>query len=206
MFSSGYGFVVDYLAEILRSLRNHDYFEHYYAHCSLSADISTRDREGIYKSFSGLMKILFPHGEAKAEETEELLRFAIEGRKRVKDQLLRLDSTYVPVRFAYLDEVSVHLITIEDEYKGEQQQEIFAKMQASAAAAGLSFTWEYDKTRSMHARHIITDQGWKIALDRGLDVFQHYEMNDAFAFANRLQEHRACKAFEVTFIKGLRAI
>jgi len=39
-------------------------------------------------------------------------------------------------------------------------------------------------------------------LDRGLDVFQNYEMNDAFTFANRLQQHRACKAFEVTFIKN----
>lgn len=40
-----------------------------------------------------------------------------------------------------------------------------------------------------------------IALDRGLDIFQHYEMNDAFTFANCLQQYRPCKAFEVTFIK-----
>jgi ATP-dependent Lon protease len=41
-------------------------------------------------------------------------------------------------------------------------------------------------------------------LDRGLDIFQHYEMNDAFTFANRLQQYRPCKAFEVTFIKHKR--
>ena len=45
---------------------------------------------------------------------------------------------------------------------------------------------------------------WKISLDRGLDIFQHYEMNDTFTFANRLQQYRPCKAFEITFIKHKR--
>lgn len=102
MFSEGYGFVVDYLAEILRALRNHDYSDRYTEHFSLGSDISTRDRDGINKTFSGLMKILFPDGQASREEMEELLRFSIEGRKRVKDQLLRIDATYGEVRFAYL--------------------------------------------------------------------------------------------------------
>ena len=103
MFSSGYGFVVDYLAETLRSLRNHDFSDRYKGLFTLSPDISTRDRDGINKTFSGLMKIIFPHGEAKPEEVEELLNFAIEGRKRVKDQLHRLDSTYERVHFSYAD-------------------------------------------------------------------------------------------------------
>ena len=320
MFSSGYGFVVDYLAEILRSLRNHDYSDRYKEHFSLSSDISTRDRDGINKTFSGLMKILFPHGGSTKEEVEELLRFAIEGRKRVKDQLMRIDSTYGNVRFTYQDtdgrakpvttleeeeypgyyhktiaegedgeileaaqadspqgpseplapaepvlkekhltfqenqkglsfdtllgpylkgatvitvtdpyirlfyqvrnfmefletvvkhkapdeEVSVHLVTTEDEFKGEQQKENFEKMKESASAVGVNFTWEFDGTGTIHARHIVTDHGWKISLDRGLDIFQHYEMNDAFTFANRLQQYRPCKAFEVTFIKHKR--
>src|SRR5690625_176724 len=103
MFSDGYGFVVDYLAEILRSLRNHDYSDRYKEHFTLSPNISTRDRDGINKTFSGLMKILFPHGKASKEEIEELLRFAVEGRKRVKDQLMRIDATYEAVHFSYLD-------------------------------------------------------------------------------------------------------
>ena len=49
------------------------------------------------------MKILYPDGEATAEEIEEILRFAIEGRKRVKDQILRIDSTMAEVKFGYLD-------------------------------------------------------------------------------------------------------
>lgn len=47
----------------------------------------------------------------------------------------------------------------------------------------------------------MTDTGWKISLDRGLDVFQPYEMNNAFSFANRLQEFRSAKAFEVTYMR-----
>jgi ATP-dependent Lon protease len=102
MFSSGYGFVVDYLAEVLRSLRNQDYSDRYQEYFSLSTDISTRDRDGINKTFSGLMKIIFPNGGATQKEIEELLRFAIEGRKRVKDQLMRIDSTYGNVSFNYI--------------------------------------------------------------------------------------------------------
>ena len=319
MFYNGYGFVVDYLAEILRSLRNHDYSDQYKEHFSLSSEISTRDRDGINKTFSGLMKILFPHRSATKEEVEELLRFAIEGRKRVKDQLMRIDSTYGNVRFTYInadgqsqsvttleeeeyksyyhktlaesadeeileaappsvpqnssetlapaefklkekhltfqenqkglsfdtlfgpylkgatsitvtdpyirlfyqmrnfmefletvvksraldEEVSVHLVTVEDEFKGEQQKENFEKMKESASAVGVNFTWEFDTAGTIHARHIVTDHGWKISMDRGLDIFQHYEMNDAFTFTNRLQQYRPCKAFEITFIKTI---
>jgi ATP-dependent Lon protease len=103
MFSEGYGFVVDYIAEVLKSMRNADYSDRYQQHFTLGSDISTRDRDAIHKTFSGLMKIVYPHGEASPEEIEELLRFSIEGRKRVKDQILRIDSTMVEVQFGYLD-------------------------------------------------------------------------------------------------------
>ncbi|GLW94047.1 BREX system Lon protease-like protein BrxL [Actinokineospora globicatena] len=103
MFSDGYGFVVDYIAEVLKSMRSQDYSDRYQKHYTLSSDISTRDRDGIHKTFSGLMKILYPGGEATRKEIEEILRFAIEGRKRVKDQILRIDSTMAEVKFGYFD-------------------------------------------------------------------------------------------------------
>ena len=99
------------------------------------------------------------------------------------------------------EEVEVHLLTTEDEFRGDQQLGFLNEIAESSLTAGVLFTWEFDGTNTIHARHIITDHGWKIILDRGLDVFQHYEMNDAFAINNRLQEYRACKAFEVTFIR-----
>lgn len=315
MFSDGYGFVVDYLAEILRFLRSYDYSDRYQEHFTLSENIATRDRDGIHKTFSGLMKILFPDGGATVAEIEELLRFAIEGRKRVKDQLLRIDSTYATVEFSYMnggnkpqpvttleeqeypnyyhrtvatdddtsadepvtvspvapvaepttaplqeqhltfhenqkgvsydslfgcylagasqitvvdpyirlfyqvrnlmefletvvrhkgsgEEVAVHLITAEDDFRGDQQRENLEQIQASCAAIGINFTWEFDTSGAIHARSILTDHGWKILLDRGLDIFQQYEMNNAFIFANRLQEYRSCKQFEVTYLRS----
>ena len=320
MFSNGYGFVVDYLAEILRNLRNHDYSHVYHEHFALGEEISTRDRTGIEKTFSGLMKILFPHGGAAAAEIEEVLRFAIEGRKRVKDQLLRIDNTYAAVQFVYSrndgagigvrtleqetygryyrtspadgdssgsdddgfdalssappdestttatavpaplekrlvfqenqrgasfdelfgpylrgakhivvtdpyirlfyqarnlmefletvarfcladDEVQVHLVTVADDFKEVQQTDYLEQMQTTCAAIGIRFTWEFDATGSLHARHIVTDHGWKILLDRGLDIFQQYDMNDAFAIANRVQKYRSLKAFEITYLR-----
>ena len=119
MFSSGYGFVVDYIAEVLRSMRSTDYSDRYQQHFTLGSDISTRDRDGIHKTFSGLMKLIYPEGEATPAEIEELLRFAIEGRKRVKDQILRIDTTMAAVNFGYTDKTGTwHSVTTleEDEY------------------------------------------------------------------------------------------
>lgn len=119
MFSEGYGFVVDYIAEVLKSMRNADYSDRYQEHFTLGSDISTRDRDGIHKTFSGLMKILYPHGAATKDEIAEILRIAIEGRKRVKDQILRIDSTMAEVKFGYLDKAGEwHQVTTleQDEY------------------------------------------------------------------------------------------
>lgn len=99
------------------------------------------------------------------------------------------------------DIVDVHLITVEDEFKGEKQKELLFQIQLSVQAAGIRFTWEFDETGSAHARHIVTDNGWKILLDRGLDIFQHYDMNETFSINNRMQEYRSCKSFEVTYLR-----
>ncbi|PJI93563.1 BREX system Lon protease-like protein BrxL [Luteimicrobium subarcticum] len=105
MFSSGYGFVVDYLAEILRSKRSEDFSDKYKEYFTLDSSISTRDQDGIRKTFSGLMKLIHPRGEATQAEVQALLEFAVEGRKRVKDQVLRIDATMrdTMVKFRYSD-------------------------------------------------------------------------------------------------------
>jgi ATP-dependent Lon protease len=323
MFSTGYGFVVDYLAEILRHMRNDDYSNRYRDLFSLSSDISTRDRDGVNKTFSGMMKLLFPADGATEAEVEEILHLAMEGRKRVKDQLLRIDSTYPDIDFSFTardgrkvsvttleeteypdhyhkrapgheeptpsegvspttsapatsaepvtlggkaepvapreghrvfnenqkgvtfadlfwpwiagakkivitdpyirmfhqvrnlmefvemiavrkapeDEVAVHLVTCIDDTYPEKQQSNLVAVEAAGAAAGISFSWEFDGTHTIHARHINSDTGWKISLDRGLDIFQKFEMNDAFSLPNRLQAYRQVKGFEVTYLR-----
>jgi len=103
MFSSDFGFIVDYLAEILKVLRKEDHTKAYQQHFELSTTITTRDKTSIEKTFSGLVKIIYPHGEYTREEAKELLDFAIESRKRVKDQLRKMDETFNddPVDFSY---------------------------------------------------------------------------------------------------------
>ena len=323
MFSTGYGFVVDYLAEILRHMRNDDYSNRYRDLFSLSSDISTRDRDGVNKTFSGMMKLLFPADNATEAEVEEILHLAMEGRKRVKDQLLRIDSTYPDTDFSFTardgrnisvttleeteypdyyhkrapgheeptpsekappataapetsiaspamvgkaapaapreghrvfsenqkgvtfadlfwpwvagakkivitdpyirmfhqvrnvmefvemialrkapeDEVAIHLVTCLDDTYPEKQQSNLMAVEAAGAAAGITFSWEFDGTNTIHARHINSDTGWKISLDRGLDIFQKFEMNDAFSLPNRLQAYRQVKGFEVTYLR-----
>ena len=134
MFSEGYGFVVDYIAEVLKSMRNVDYSDLYQEYFTLGTDISTRDRDAIHKTFSGLMKIIYPHGEARPEEIEEVLRCAIEGRKRVKDQILRIDSTMPEVKFGYLDKLDEwHPVTTLE----EQEYSSYYHQRASEESTGV---------------------------------------------------------------------
>ncbi|MGP6172184.1 BREX system Lon protease-like protein BrxL [Microbacterium sp. A204] len=118
MFSKGYGFVVDYLAEILRAKRVEDFSDKYKDYFTLDNSISTRDQDGIHKTFSGLMKLVHPTGEASDEEIRGLLEFAIEGRKRVKDSILRIDATMrdTLVNFRYVDKAGAwhDVVTLEE--------------------------------------------------------------------------------------------
>ena len=121
MFSSGYGFIVDYLAEILKALRKFDYSADYRQYFELSPNITTRDRDGIVKTFSGLIKILFPHNDYTKEDAREILEFAMECRKRIKDQLVRMDETYEHVDFWYKDKQTAvvrYIETLENEIYG----------------------------------------------------------------------------------------
>ena len=93
LFNRGYGFVVDYLAEALRAFRAEDYSGRFAQYFELDKEMSTRDRDAVRKTFSGLMKLVHPSGQADEHEVEDLLRYAIEGRRRVKEQILRLDAT-----------------------------------------------------------------------------------------------------------------
>jgi ATP-dependent Lon protease len=92
-------------------------------------------------------------------------------------------------------------VTVEDEFNGEPQTENLQKIAEACASVGIQFTWAYDASGARHESDITTDTGWKIALGRGLDVFQRFELNDVFSFANRLQQQRQCKEFSVTFVR-----
>jgi ATP-dependent Lon protease len=102
LFTNHYGFVVDYLAEALREMRKHNYTELVDRHFSLGSHLNARDRKAVRKTVSGLAKILFPHGEVTQDELEEILEFALEGRRRVKEQLKKMGSfEYYHTSFSY---------------------------------------------------------------------------------------------------------
>src|SRR3954470_15391692 len=102
LFTDHYGFVVDYLAEALRDLRKHNFTEVIDRHFSMGAHLNARDRKAVRKTVSGMMKILFPHGEITRDELAEVLEFALEGRRRVKEQLKKMGSfEYYHTSFSY---------------------------------------------------------------------------------------------------------
>jgi ATP-dependent Lon protease len=316
LFCTGYGFVVDYIAEVLKHLRTEDYTGLYKAHFEISSEVSTRDQTGFEKTFSGLMKIIHPNGKAKPEEIAELLEFSMECRRRVREQILRIDDTFKANDFAYQpvgggpavtvltpeeqqypafaglrplnpegapeitsaeaviptvavstaantepakeqhlvvpentkgwsyrrlfadhlrgcsaiiirdpyirafhqirnlveflrmvneitpvgDEVTVHLITGSDQETMEKQVENLGQVQDSFAGTCTPFSWEIDASPNFHARSITADNGWKISLDRGLDIFQWFEFS-AFKAEAAVQEARMVKGCELSFIR-----
>ena len=107
LFTDHYGFVVDYLAEALRELRKHNYTEVIDRHFALGAHLNARDRKAVRKTVSGLVKVLYPHGETTRDELAELVEYALEGRRRVKEQLKKMGAfEYYHTSFSYTDQES----------------------------------------------------------------------------------------------------
>jgi len=311
MFSSDYGFIVDYLAEVLKDLRKEDRTNDFSEFFELSDTITTRDKTSIAKTYAGLSKVIFPNGGITIEEARELLDFSIECRKRVKEQLRKMDETFEQVDFSYsiegveekfeiktleeieygdlieqqesddqsdeennqtpvsvnpepqstlkdllkegqkiirdnqsgisydnlfgaylldatkikiidpyirlpyqlrnfmefvrlvsekkdpLQEVELHLVTTNSEDYIEGVKEKFEQMTYSLESMGINFTHEFDEY--IHDRSIEMDNGWKIVLGRGLDI---YQKTGGYAdITDYIQERRLCKACEITFVK-----
>jgi len=331
LFSTGYGFVVDYIAEVLKHLRTEDFTGAYKQHFELASEVSTRDQTGFEKTFSGLMKILFPDGNATPAEMEELLAFSMESRRRVREHILRIDSTFkrhdfvyrplaggarvtvltpeerqyptfaappsrpadtsatdeitdaqlstaqeparatssegavpvpveailkdgaqpghvvvpensrgwsfrrlfapylrgatkITIRDPYVrlfhqvrnvmeflqlvydlvpegDEVAVHLVTQSDADTCVRQDEMLAQVAQAFAGTRVAFSWELDASPGFHARSVVTDTGWKISIDRGLDLFQRFE-SGAFAIEQGVQEMRLMRGAEVSYFRA----
>jgi ATP-dependent Lon protease len=103
-FTDHYGFVVDYLAEALRELRKLNFTETLDHHFGLGAHLNARDRKAVRRTVSGMIKLLHPHGQVSKEDLEELVGLALEGRRRVKEQLKKMGAfEYYHTSFSYLD-------------------------------------------------------------------------------------------------------
>lgn len=306
MFSSDYGFIVDYLAEILKELRKEDRTNEFSRYFELSDSITTRDKTAIIKTLGGLLKVIYPHSDVSQDDMKELLDFAIECRKRVKLQLQNMDETFEEVDFSYtiretgerveidtlevlehlepikpvkiddkasdsnedsspkietkkekvlsggqkiirdnqtgvsydllfgdyligatdiklIDpyirlpyqlrnfmefakliaekkdpevEVKLHLVTSNNLDYIEGARDAFEQMTLSFESIGIIFSYEFDE--NIHDRSILLNNGWKILLGRGLDLWQ--KTGGWFDVNEYIQEKRLCKACEVTIL------
>lgn len=319
LFTDGYGFIVDYIAEIFKHQRTEDFTSAYQEHFDIVSEVSTRDQTGFEKTFSGLMKLLFPDGKASESEIAELLQFAMECRRRVREHILRIDDTFqrhdfvfkpssgdpvkvttaeedqyplfaapdstakeqsgpdqvphtfqqalsmgapanpeaqpghivvpentkgwsyrrlfadhlrgaqqITIQDPYVrmffqtrnlmeflqmvhemvsegDEVAVHLITQSDPESCVKQEENLNQIADSFTGSRVAFTWEFDHSPNFHARNIVTDTGWKITMDRGLDIFQKFE-SGPFSIEQAIQEARLTRGVELTYLKLSNAV
>lgn len=117
-FTDNYGFISDYLAEFLREMRKvpaTDAFDKYF---KLGRCLNQRDTIAVRKMVSGLVKIIYPDGNFTEEEVEEILRYAIEGRRRVKEQLKKIGGMeFYDVQFSY-----IHLASMEERFVSVLEQ------------------------------------------------------------------------------------
>ncbi len=103
-FTDQLAFITDYFAEVLRELRKTSYADAYTPYFKLGKDLNQRDVIAVKKILSGLVKILYPDGQFTKDQIEEILRFALEQRRRVKEQLKKIGGMeFFDVNFSYID-------------------------------------------------------------------------------------------------------
>lgn len=317
-FSSGYGMITDYIAAVLHELRNYDWTDKLKEYARFDGSLSERDHLAIRKTFSGMMKLLYPDGVITDEEAYELIDFAAESRKRVKDQLYKIDETFKaePAKFIYeklkgdgnvvvetlerlsnpdilpktddfaktndeegqneqptatsdsgdekkpckrprikqlrqgtvsfrlgqsgvtykdifgpylkdageitvedpfirtswqvrnflefamaliesrpVEGLKLNLVTNEEEEKIPELIDKLDDIKDDLATFGIDFNYKF---RDFHDRFITTDDGWKIQLGRGLDIYEKYS---PYSVASSRQDRRKCKEFSLTYVK-----
>jgi len=102
-----YGFIVDYLAEFFREMRKYSYSDAIEKEFVLGNNLNQRDVIAVRKTVSGLIKLIYPNGKYKKSELEEILQYALEGRRRVKEQLKKIGGMeFYDVHFSYIDKES----------------------------------------------------------------------------------------------------
>lgn len=117
-FTDRYGFIVDYLAEYFREMRKRSFADAIDQFFKLGNNLNQRDVIGVRKTVSGFMKLLYPHGEYTKEDIVEVLHYALEGRRRVKEQLKKIGGMeFYDVMFSYIDKES-----LQEEYVSVPEQ------------------------------------------------------------------------------------
>ena len=104
LFTTGYGLISDCFAEFCHAMRKYDFTNSYSEYFALNADFNTRDTIAVGRTFSGLAKIIYPDEQMSKEEVREILEYAIECRRRVKEQLRKMTpGEFSDVNLGYID-------------------------------------------------------------------------------------------------------
>lgn len=103
-FTDEYGFITDYLSEFMREMRKRSFTDAFDRYFKLGNNLNQRDVVAVRKTVSGLVKLIYPNGEFTKEDIEEILRYALVGRRRVKEQLKKIGGMeFYDVHFSYID-------------------------------------------------------------------------------------------------------
>ncbi len=117
-FTDKYGFIVDYVAEFFREMRKRSFSDSIDRYFKLGNNLNQRDTIAVRKTVSGMVKLIYPNGEYTKEDIEEILQYALEGRRRVKEQLKKIGGMeFYDVMFSYIDKES-----LEEEYVSVPEQ------------------------------------------------------------------------------------
>ncbi len=121
-FTDDYGFITDYLAEFIRELRKEQYGDALDKYFRLGKNLNQRDTIAVRKMVGGLLKLLYPNGEFTKDELEEILRLALEMRRRVKEQLKKIGGMeFYDVNFSYVDNETFeeHYVSVPEQGGGK---------------------------------------------------------------------------------------
>ncbi len=180
-FTDHYGFVVDYLAEALRELRKHNFTETIDRHFSLGHHLNARDVKAVRKTVSGLMKLMYPHGEVSRDELAELVDLGLEGRRRVKEQLKKLGSfEYHQTSFSYTDNE-----TREERFVGVPEQGGRDMISSDPLAPGSVYTASVDDQArvGLYRLEVGCSPGTgKLKIAGGIDGTMKESIQRAFAY------------------------
>lgn len=98
------------------------------------------------------------------------------------------------------DEATVELVTQQDRDPASRQEENLNQIVNAFSGSRVSFSWKFETSPNFHARSITTDTGWKITMDRGLDIFQRFDTGP-FSLEQGLQEARLTRGSEITYLR-----
>jgi ATP-dependent Lon protease len=131
------------------------------------------------------------------EETKRAVLAANALQARSPARSIRMEHDLVPEG----DEVEVHLVTQSDLDSCVKQEETLNQIAESFTGSRGALSWEFDHNPDFHARNITTDTGWKITMDRGLDIFQKFE-SGPLTLEQAIQEARLTRGVEVTCLRA----